>query len=43
MTPTEASKKGNEKQVFANLYKDEIYMKPDKPKFSVGDKVRISK
>ena len=33
MSPTEASKKVNEKQVFANLYGDEIYMKP----------VRISK
>ena len=43
MTPTEASKKVNEKQVFANLYGDEIYMKPGKPKFSIGDKVRISK
>ena len=43
MTPTEASKKRNEKQVFANLYEDEIYRKPGKPKFSVGDKVRISK
>ena len=43
MTPTEASKKGNEKQVFVNLYKDEIYSKPKKPKFSIGDKVRLSK
>ena len=43
MTPTEASKKGNEKQVFTNLYEDEIYLKPGKPKFSIGDKVRISK
>ena len=43
MSPTEASKKVNEKQVFANLYGDEIYMKPGKPKFSIGDKVRISK
>ena len=43
MTPTEASKKVNEKQVFANLYKGEIYMKLGKPKFSIGDKVRISK
>ena len=43
MTPTEASKKRNEKQVFANLYEDEIYRKPGKPKFSIGDKVRISK
>ena len=43
MTPTEASKKKNEKQVFANLYEDEIYRKPGKPNFSIGDKVRISK
>ena len=43
MTPNEASKKGNEKQVFVNLYEDEIYLKPGKPKFSIGDKVRISK
>ena len=42
-TPTEASKKGNEKQVFANLYQDEIYLKPGKPKFSIDDKVRLSK
>ena len=33
MSPTEASKKENEKQVFANLYGDEIYLKPKKPKF----------
>ena len=43
MTPTEASKKENEKQVFANLYEDEIYLKPKNPKFSIGDKVRLSK
>ena len=43
MTPTEASKKENEKQVYANLYEDEIYLRPKKPKFSIGDKVRISK
>ena len=43
MTPTEASKKENEKKVFANLYDDLIYLKPKKPKFSIGDKVRISK
>ena len=43
MTPTEASKKENEKQVFANLYEDEIYFKPKKPKFSIGDKVSLSK
>ena len=43
MTPTEASLKENEKKVFANLYSDLIYLKPKKPKFSIGDKVRISK
>ena len=43
MSPTEASKKENEKQVFTNLYEDEIYLKPKKPKFSIGDKVRLSK
>ena len=43
MTPTEASKKENENTVFANLYGDLIYLKPKNPKFSIGDKVRISK
>ena len=43
MTPIEASKKENEEKVFANLYGDLIYLKPKKPKFSIGDKVRISK
>ena len=43
MNPTEASKKENENKVFANLYVDLIYLKPKKPKFSIGDKVRISK
>ena len=43
MTPTEASKKENEKKIFTNLYEDEIYLKPKNPKFSIGDKVRISK
>ena len=43
MTPTEASKKKNEKQVFTNLYEDEIFLKPKKTKFSIGDKVRLSK
>ena len=32
MTPTEASKKENEKKVFANLYGDLIYLKPNKLK-----------
>ncbi|KAL9988940.1 hypothetical protein ACROYT_G003436 [Oculina patagonica] len=42
MTPTEASKKKNEGTVYFNLYGD---MEPlsTKPKFKVGDKVRISK
>ena len=43
MTPTEASKKENENKVFANLYDDLIYLKPKNPKFSIGDKVRLSK
>ena len=43
MTPIEASKKENEKKVFANLYDDLIYLKSKNPKFSIGDKVRISK
>ena len=43
MTPAEASKKENEKKVFANLYADLIYLKPKKPKISIGDKVRVSK
>ena len=43
MTATEASKKKNEKKVFINLYGDLVYLKPEKPNFSVGDKVRISK
>ena len=43
MTPAEASKKKNESKVWSNLYGDLIYLKPGKPKFSVGDKVRISK
>ena len=25
------------------MYEDEIYLKPKKPKFSIGDKVRLSK
>ena len=43
MTPVEASKKANEKKVWSNLYGDLIYLKPGKPKFTIGDKVRISK
>ena len=40
MTPVEASKKKNESKVWSNLYGDLIYLKPSKPKFSIGDKVR---
>ena len=43
MTPVEASKKKNEKNVWSNLCGDLIYLKPGKPKFAIGDKVRISK
>ena len=43
MTPIEASKNENEKKIFRNLYGDLIYLKPKKPKFSIGVKVRISK
>ena len=43
MNPVEASKKKNESKVWTNLYGDLIYLKPGKPKFAVGDKVRISK
>ena len=39
----EASKKKNEEKVSGNLYGDLIYLKPKKPKFAIGDKVRISK
>jgi len=42
MTPSKASLKINEKTVWMNLYGDEI-TEPIKPKFSVGDKVRITK
>ena len=43
MSPVEASKKKNEKKVWFNLYGDSIYLKPNKPKFKIGDHVRISK
>ena len=43
MTPVEASKKKNENKVRSNLYGDLIYLKPGKPKFAIGDHVRISK
>ena len=43
MTPTNASKKENELRVWRNLYPDHLEIKDIKPKFSVGDRVRISK
>ena len=43
MTPVEASKKENELTVWRNLYPDRLKIHKINPKFSVGDKVRISK
>ena len=43
MTPVVASKKKNGSKVWSNLYGDLIYTKPGKPRFSIGDRVRISK
>ena len=43
MAPIFASDIKNSNQVFANLYSDEIYKPVKKPKFRIGDKVRISK
>ena len=42
MTPIEASKKKNESTVYFNLYGD-MKQLSSKPKFKIGDKVRISK
>ena len=43
MTPVEASKKKNELNVWRNLYPDRFKIHDLTPKFSVGEKVRISK
>ena len=43
MKPIDASKKENEEKVFGKLYGDLIYLKPEKQKFAIEDKVRISK
>ena len=43
MTPVKASKKENKLRVWGNLYPDHFEVYDIKPKFSVGDKVRISK
>ena len=43
MTPVKASKKENELTVWRNLYPEHLEVYDIKPKFSGGDKVRISK
>ena len=43
MTPVKASKKENELRVWRNLYPEHLEIHDIKPKFTVGDKVRISK
>ena len=43
MTPVKASKKENKLEVWRNLYPEHLEVYDIKPKFSVGDKVRISK
>ena len=43
MTSVKASKKENELMVWRNLYPDRLEIRDINPKFSVGDKVRISK
>ena len=43
MTLVKASKKENELTVWRNLYPEHLEILDIKPKFSVGDKVRISK
>ena len=43
MTPVKASKKENELEVWRNLYPEHLEIRDIKPKFSVGDEVRISK
>ena len=43
MTPVKASKKENELTVLRNLYPEHLEIRDINPKFSVGDKVRISK
>ena len=43
MAPVKASKKENKLRVWRNLYPDHLEIHDIKPKFFVGDKVRISK
>ena len=42
MTPTEGSLKTNSKTVYKNLF-PKLEAKKSKPKFNIGDRVRISK
>ena len=42
MTPAQASRKNNERKVYAKLYEKELWKKRKGPKFKVGDKVRIT-
>lgn len=42
MSPVEASKISNESKVYENLYR-QIEINYSKPKFKIGDKVRINK
>ena len=43
MTPTDARKPSNHQQVFKNLYFKKVQTRRIKPKYAVGDKVRITK
>ena len=43
MTPVKASKKENELPVWRNLYPEHLEIRDINPKYSVGNKVRISK
>ena len=43
ITPVNASKQENELTVWRNLYPDHLEIKDKKPKFSLGDKIRIRK
>ena len=43
MSPKDESLKKNETEVYRNLYGDLSALEPQRPKFKVGDNVRISK
>ena len=42
MTPADARKPSNHQQVFKNLYFKKVQTRRIKPKYAVGDKVRIT-